>query len=173
MPGFGKDQKGQILWRTASVATLTISPQTVIELDQLLEDLTEDFRILKMELYCVIDPVAEEDYADGPVLLLVADGDLTIAEIEECIESGAIERGDQVELEESHRPVWPLGLMQSGQFSDADSAGILTWEGVWKPRWTFTNGNGIRLVSYLLAGNALAGTVNFRYVAKFFGVWVT
>lgn len=163
--GFGKDGKGIIMYDGLSQALGTLTSFDVAEVGVLnAQTMTEDFRIIKIEGFAAWEaPTSEE----GPIVIGLASGELTDAEIEECLEARPVDRNDRVELEKSSRPVWPLAILGANQ-SNAETAVIDK-----TIRWTFSNDDGWKYWAYSLDGTSLTTGSYVKGLLKIFGVWVT
>lgn len=163
MPGFGKDGKGQILYSVGrgSTSAQSLAAGSVATFGG--QAPTEDIRILRMDGHIV----AEVCSSDDVIIVGLADGELTDAEIEECLEAQAVDANDNVALERSHRPVWVLGRLQP-----TNEGTVQALDFAWDKRWTFSDGEGWTLWAYNLGATALAAGVLMDYFVKFFGVWV-
>lgn len=169
MPGFGKDGKGQILYSEVSGSAITLANANTVE-KLLTLAATEDFRLLKAELYLCIAGIAAGN-ADDPILVGIADAELSATEIEEALKATPTDRNDNALLERTHRPVWPLGwLMPDGITADsATRYGTFTWS----QRWTFSGDDGWCLWYYNLGDANMAGTPELHCLCKWYGVWVS
>ncbi len=168
--GFGKDGKGVIIRQQDRMVLLTLASKTVIKQDTP-PAITEDFRILKTRILPNMEGATDAE-ADGPIIIGIADDELTVTEIKEALEATPLDPNDNVSNERAMRPVFVLGQLE---FLAAASAGVLTapqtpW--IDKRPWTYSNAAGWTIFAYNVGGSALAtgGIVNF-YV-EFYGVWV-
>ncbi len=169
--GFGKQGTGAILRETASVALGGLTNITAIKLASGLA-ITEDFRILKTELYAHIKNLTG---GDGEGLLLgLANGELTVAEIVECIEAdGPEDRNDRVLQERAERfvkliagVITPLGILNT-QFLNENGGPMITV----KPRWTFSDPEGWDYFVYNTSDDITTGAT-CTLTAVHYGVWV-
>ncbi len=130
--------------------------------------------MLKTELFCLLTGVTPGEM-EG-MLIGLADGDLTIAEIEEAIEAnGPLGPNDVVLSEQSMRPVWLLGGVQAQAASQSEVTMSNETGGlkiVAKPRWTFARTKSWNWFLYNIGAAPLTGAVA-KVFAKSFGVWVT
>lgn len=164
LTGFGKDGKGQVIYRTSSTGFALGALGAGSGVLSSIFQPTEDFRVLKAEVFVSIDTLDEDD----PALVVgFCDGELTLAEVEECLESTVVDANDNVELEESHRPVWPVGIPSPGALDTRR-----TLHATWTPRWTFGDDEGFDMWVYNLGPNAIAAGAQVVYMIKFWGVWV-
>ncbi len=163
--GFGKDGKGVILYEQVAITLGALAARDVEAADANYS-MSDDFRIIKSEYYM--------DYgtqAAGDVIIVgIADGELTAAEIEECIEASPTDRNDNLTNERAMRPVWPLEILGE----NSTGSGNLLKEGSTSLKWTFSDAEAWQWWAYNLdASNALTtGGIVFIF-AKHFGVWVT
>ncbi len=170
--GFGKDGKGVIIIEKKSQALLTLAEDAGLIISTKLATL-ERFRMLKSELTCTITGVGGTEL--GGLELYLADGDLTLAEIEAAIEAnGPLGPNDQIAEAIAERPVFRVGAADfSGTAADAGhllnemGGPILTV----KPRWTFARTKSWNWVIYNNGPAPTTGSV-VKIQAKSFGVWV-
>ncbi len=160
--GFGKDGKGQILWDALNQGLGALAAKDVVAFGA--RAIQEDFRILRLDYYAAWKAAAAGD----AVLFGLADGALTAAEIEECIENQALDSNDVPAIEQSMRPVWPMDML-------VDSAGgTPNVSGSIKPRWTFKDTDSWQYWAYNPdSSTALTTGGELPLVCKIFGVWVT
>ncbi len=169
--GFGKDGMGVIIKQSISQAILTLATDTGLLITAKPATL-ERFRMLKTEVYANVEGLSEQGRS---LSLWLADGDLSLAEIEEAIEltAGPLGPNDPVNAAIAERPVWFLGSVGGGTPSahvhDREANGTLC---VLKPRWTFARTKSWNFVLYNIGAAPTTGaTINLR--VKNFGVWVT
>ncbi len=169
--GFGKDGKGVIIRESRSQALSGLSNGAGIIIGTKLATL-ERFRMLKIEVYCNVNALTS---TEGTGLLLgLADGDYTIAEIEAAIENnGPLGPNDTEDAEVSMRPIWWLGAVDretgvDGLFENETGGHRL----VFTPRWTFSRMKSWNFFVYNLGTNLTTGASAILR-AKSFGVWVT
>ncbi len=171
--GFGKGGTGAIIKERTSVALSTLGQNIAIKIDGAPVAITDDFRILKSEVFCEIEGLTS---GQGNGLMLgIADDELTVAEIAEAInQSGPVDRNDNVANERAMRPVWLISALDElggavvGRFhGDAGGSRI-----EWKKRWTFSNPEGWIFFIWNESA-ALTTGATARLVATHYGVWVT
>lgn len=164
MTGFGKDGRGVILYNASSANTALQgnAAGTVGKFGGYAPE--EDFRILRMDFFVSARLVEANE---EPMLIGLADNELTAAEIEEAIEASPVDRNDHLAMERSHRPVWLLGLLRREGASTT-----LYLEGSWDKRWTFSDTEGWTFFGYNMGANAYDANVVVDVVAKYYGVWV-
>ncbi len=106
--GFGKDGKGAILRDTVAISAGTLAQGVAVIGGGL--GLQEDFRILKTEVVAGIVAMTE---GQGQGLLLgIANGDLTIAQIAECLDAnGPIGPSDRLQTERTERSCHVVGVL--------------------------------------------------------------
>ncbi len=171
--GFGKDGKGAILYdRVADGAVGALAARDVVLLNGSYSSaLLEDFRIIKMDYWLSVTPSQAVTLINGPMLIGLADSRYSAAEIEECIESTVLNRGNTDE-ELAMRAVWPLEMIN---VPDADAGDIsdLVRKGSVNIRWTFTNPNGWKWWVYNASAGAFASGNLLQVQSKIFGVWVS
>ncbi len=170
--GFGKDGKGQILYDYVPITLSTLSTKDVISAPSD-NSLTEDFRILKTEYWIQWTPALTDGF-EGPVVIGMAAGGLTSAEIEEALEARPSDTSDYPAIEQVMRPVWPL--VNSMFFADG-AAGFTAsmaqpLHGTFNPKWTFPNPDGWVWWVYNQGSIVLATGGSMFIFAKHWGVWV-
>ncbi len=169
--GFGKDGKGVIIRESKSQDVGTLAFGAALFVTTALPTL-ERFRMLKTELIATVISVTTGEL--NGLFLGLADGDLTLPEIEASIEqNGPVGPNDTVANEVALRPIWWLGA------TDRETGSELVFENERgghmmeaTPRWTFARTKGWNLFIYNLGAAPTTGaTVKVRQ--KSFGVWVT
>lgn len=171
--GFGKDGKGQIVEINISQALGTLDTSTGIIIGTKIA-LLERFRVLKTLLHADVKAMTS---GEGRLLkLYLADGDLTLVEIELQIESqGPVGPNDVPAAAIAERPVFLVGSM--GYSSDTTEAPFYdvnmgTPSIVAKPRWTFGRTKSWNFVVYNVGAQLTTGATAV-VTGKMFGVWVT
>ncbi len=162
--GFGKDGKGQIFYETSILA-----PGALAAKDALVDPngqynqgtLLEDVRILKSEIKIDV----RSGTAGDVVLIGMANGELSAAEIEGSLESTPLNSNDRGELEKALRAVFPIVQFTIGD----DPASI---DIVKTLRWTFNNPEGWSWWMYNPRTAAMTTGAEIILFAKHFGVWV-
>jgi len=169
--GFGKDGKGVIMRENRSQALGTLAALSALIIGTNLAT-TERFRMLKAEIWATLTGLTT---GEGTGLLFgLADGDLSVAEIEEAIESnGPLGPNDTVTEEQASRAVWLFGAIdrETGTeaiFENEDGGHML----VLKPRWTFASVKSWNWFVYNMGAAPTTGATIFIR-GKSFGVWVT
>ncbi len=180
--GFGKDGKGVIIHEQRTQAIGTLASDTDLLIGTKLA-MTDHFRMLRAEVNAVISGGTAAAAEQSGMLLGLAEGSLTIAQINECLEvNGPVSRSSRVPEEQSNRPVWLIGAFERSDIGDTiwnlvPLAGFADEKGgthgvVVKPRWTFGD-EGVGW-NWFLRNNGPAPTTgaNVRIMTKDFGVWV-
>ncbi len=170
--GFGKGGNGAIIKERTSVALGTLGQNVVIKIDGAPVTLTEDFRLLKSEIFAEI--IALTGGEGASLIFGIADDELSVAEIAEAINlSGPVDRNDNLSNERAMRPVWlisaldELGGATVGRFHGSSGGPMMEW----KKRWTFSNPEG--WIFFLFnEGAALTTGATIRVVATHYGVWL-
>ena len=165
MTGFGKSGKGQIIYFNGDLALGALGADVVISTEASSYALEEDFRILKMDIFASLVGLTEGQGLS--VVLGLADGELSDAEIEECLTAKPDNTNDNVPLERSHRPVWPIESFVV-ETPSGDGARL---HAEWSQKWTFANPSGFQLFVYNF-GPALSTGATLHWFAKIYGVWV-
>ncbi len=168
--GFGKDGKGVIFRQSLAQSIGTLAADTVL-LISTKPAILERFRIIKSEVWATI--VAKTDGEQRGMVLGLADGTLTLAEIEEAIESnGPLGPNETVEAEIGMRPMWMFGASVFADGTDGiflnEDGGPLMSETI---RWTFSR---TASWNWFLYNSGVAPTTGstIKLRAKNFGVWV-
>ncbi len=167
--GFGKDGKGVIIHLDAGPTGLsTLASKAAVQVAAL--PVTEDFRALKIEAHWTGGAFTGDD---DKVLLGIADGELSAAEIAECINAdGPLDRNDNLTRERAERPVWLLeGILPSIDGGTTIVTGYAYTE--WTKRWTFSNPEGLQFFVYNPDTDALTTGAGVSVTATIYGVWVT
>ncbi len=170
--GFGKDGKGAIVYDNRSQALGGLAGDVGIIVTTK-PAITEDFRMLKSVITASITGLTAGEGAD--LQLWLADGDLSLAEFEECVEvQGPLSSHDIVGNERTLRACFLVG---KARYTDITSTrqqvegmnGSLIME--IKPRWTFGETTSWNWIVYN-DGNAVTTGATIRLKAKNFGVWI-
>ncbi len=170
--GFGKDGKGVIIRESRSQAIGTLASQTALLIGTKLVTL-ERFRMLKVEMLASIIGATASELRG--MWLGIADGDLSVTEIEEAIEAnGPLGPNDTVIAATAERWVMMLGMVEETgatvrAFDKADSGGHLL---TLNPRWTFSRTKSWNYFLYNMGEAPTTGS-SVLIRAKSFGVWVT
>ncbi len=169
--GFGKDGKGVIIRESRNQLLGALDNQAGIIIDTKLATL-ERFRMIKNETHAAIVSLTS---GEGTALLLgIADGDLTLAEIEAAIEAQLpLGPNDSVGAAIAERYTMIIGAMDretgtSGIFEN-DNGGHKMANTI---RWTFSRTKSWNYFVYNLGEQLTTGS-NCFLRAKSFGVWVT
>jgi len=172
--GFGKDGKGVIIYESRSQAIGVLGANAGILVGTKLAT-TDNFRMLKGEVTAILSGLTA---AEGQGLLFgIADGDLTLVEIEEALDlNGPLDMGDLVIAEQAGRPVFVLGVYEimevastQGLFRDKlTGAPMITH----KTRWTFRDASKGWNYFVYSPGAAFTTGATVKIHAKSFGVWV-
>lgn len=166
---FGKNNKGIIIKESLSQAIGALAASTGIRITPQI-GVEEDFRILKSEINAFIKGINSNN--DGNRLLLgIADGELSLAEIEEAIElNGPKDRNDRVADEQATRPAWIIG-----RFRQDGVATVAYLDRKFKQPWTFSDTEGWAFFIYNMDGSTAIDNTNTPTLylrAKHYGVWV-
>ncbi len=179
--GFGKQGTGVIVKENRTQALGTLAAKTPILIGTKLT-MAEDFRMLRNELYAICSNLDPANNAN--LLIGLAHGDLTVAEVEAALEvQGPIDRDDIVVNETVMRPVWFLGSLQRAHtdvttgtpipgnipFLDRETNAQMC---ISKNRWTYGPAAWNYFIYNLGSNNLVTGAV-VQINAKSFGVWVT
>ncbi len=169
--GFGKDGKGVIIRESRSQALGGLANNVAIAIGTKLATL-ERYRMIKLELWASMIGLTG---GEGDALIIgIADGDLSIAEIEAAIESnGPLGPNDAIQAPIAERLVILLGGIDHEIGTEAlfhnNEGGFMMSKTI---RWTFARTKSWEFFVYNLGTTLTSGsTVQIR--AKSFGVWVT
>ncbi len=164
MPGFGKDKKGAILYDHIDFDLATLAARDVVSGNSSYTALEQDFRILKSDFFVDFAPQAAGDI----ILWGIADGNLSAAAIESCIEAVPLEQNSLLN-EEAMRAVFPLGILGE----NSAGSGNLVQKFSHSLRWTFRADDGWVYWAYNLDdATALTTGSELSIFAKHFGVWL-
>ncbi len=169
--GFGKDGKGQVLWDLVTITLGALAARDVIsQASTTGSALKEDFRILKTKYYIAW---RAPDFAEGPIVIGMAPGQMSAAEIEEALESTPTDTSDVPEIEQSNRMVWPLEIMMLQNDGTLSDGGKAIAQGEVMTKWTFPDPDGWNWWTFNLDSVApLTTNGRIEIFAKHFGVWV-
>ncbi len=171
--GFGKQGTGQIIREKISNAALgALAGEDVVKIASDVT-LVDDFRILKSEIIAVILGLTT---SEGTGLILgMANGELSAAEVEECLEiDGPVNPNDRERTEKAMRNCKNIAFAVPGNlntemvFENDEGGRLITM----KHRWTYNNPEGWDYYVYNI-GAALTTGATVQLVATHFGVWVT
>ncbi len=170
--GFGKDGKGAIVIEQRSQALGALGALTGVIVGTKLP-LIDDYRYLKGEIMAGIVDLTS---GQGQNLILgLADGNMTLAEIEEAMETnGPVSKQDPVAANTAERPVFVIGALGStgtfyARMLDAKTGNPMIEA---KPRWTFGATSFWNYFVYNQADAAITTGATFLLQSKVFGVWV-
>lgn len=168
--GFGKDNMGVILRQGISQALLTLATDTGLIITAKPVTL-ERFRMLKSEVYGNVEGLQTGE-GRGLSLWLV-DGDLTLAQFEEAIETeGPLGPNDPIPAAVSERFTHFVGAFGGQVLTHLHDREANAPFCTIKPRWTFARAKSWNWIIYNIGPALTTGaTVNLR--VKNFGVWVT
>ncbi len=173
--GFGKDGKGAILVEAPTEPLLTLAASTglIISANEIGSGLLERFRVIKTEVVARVQ-IGTFVAGDGPLGLYLVDGDLSLAEFEEAIETvGPLGPNDSVSADRVERFNKLFGLINFVEENSAAGAMLNGGMPVEKTiRWTFARAKGWNWIVYNFGG-ALTTGASIRLQCKHFGVWVT
>ncbi len=169
--GFGKDGKGVIFRENLSIGIGTLAAFAALKIGTA-PAILERFRIIKAEIIATVTGVTSGEL--NGLYLGLADGTLTLAEIEASIEAnGPLGPNETAEAEVSMRPVWWFGATHHNEtltevtFENETGGPIM--EKVL--RWTFSRTQAWDWFVYNMGTAPTTGaTLSLR--SKLFGVWV-
>ncbi len=172
--GFGKDGKGVVFTslNTQALGALAADTGIVVGTNPAL---LERFRVLKaMVTCCITDLTADEG---SGLKLYMADGDLSLSEIEESLEAnGPLGPNDKILSERALRPIYEVGAGLDSSGTPTNGRMLRNAEGGHllevKPRWTFARTKSWDWIIYN-QGKVLTTAAQAKVMAKIFGVWVT
>ncbi len=158
----------QILWNQANVNSAGMIPASNDFIGFFPTVVTTPFRIAKAE---GIIAVEQSDIGTSEVIYwFIADGSLTDAEIEECIEAKTLDIGDQVTSERSHRRVKFLTDADGLPIYMSKEQPVVSFST--KVNWTFREGKGWTIGAYNPHTSGWVGSDDYGLVVKYYGVWV-
>ncbi len=170
--GFGKQNTGVILRHRGNITLTTLATIAAKKADSTLT-LTEDFRLIKSMITATLTDFTG---GEGPILLGLADNELSEAEIAECINAaGPLDRNDNLARERAERPVWIIGQFDGaaadGVVNDGQMIDTVKQKSV--PSWTFSNPEGFTLFAFNNSAALLTTGAEVRFQSTYYGVWVT
>ncbi len=172
--GFGKDGTGVIIRDNDQITLGALNANAAIKQANPLV-LAEDFRVLKSEHFLTMES-ATFVAGDGPIVVGIANNELTAAEIAECLNTdGPLNRNDRGNTENAMRAVFPFIQLD---FIQKSSAGGATEINLGKAvvdthRWTYSDPEGFTLFAFNHGGSALTTGGILRNLSTYYGVWVT
>jgi len=167
--GFGKNKTGVIIKEDISQALGALGGGSAILIATGQGTMLSAFRMLKSKIAGQVTGLTSGE-AKGQLMLGIANGNLTLAEIEAAIESnGPVDRSDRVLTELAERAVFYIGrFMPPGvvatdfMFGDFEP----------KVRWSFGETDGWNFFVHNLDATALTTGATVRLKATHFGVWI-
>ncbi len=164
--GFGKDGMGTMITHASAITLGTLADGAAIK-EAAGPAITEDFRLISFDIYGFL----QGDTTDENVVLGLADDELSVAEIAEAVvNSGPLDRNDNVGNEQASRPVFLI--QEFGQDGNGNATNMIP--SLRKTiRWTFSAPEGWTLFALNHSGSALTTGAVFRFVGKYYGVWVS
>lgn len=172
--GFGKDKRGVIRRRKAETVLSTLADKTALQIAQI--SCEQDYRLLKAEIFASMIGLTS---GEGTGLRLgIADAELSVTEIKECLEAnGPVDRNDRDLQEKAERWVHLIGTFHGnpttgseGNFCAEMGGPLIVFKG--KP-WTFQNAEGFQIFVYNDTGSALTTGSSIRLNMTHYGVWVS
>ncbi len=166
---------GVIIRERQTIALGGLADDAAIKLSQL--TLSEDFRMLKSEVICVVNNLAT---LQGTGLVLgIANNELSVAEIAAAILiNGPLDRNDRDGHEKAMRNVKLVSsLMEPGE--DSSNVERMFRNGAGGPitevkhRWTYSNPEGWCWFIFNGTGAAITTGASVELIATNYGVWVS
>ncbi len=170
--GFGKDGKGVIIRESRNQTIGTLGAGVALIVGTKLATL-ERFRIIKAELIASVFGATAGD--QNAMFVGLADGDLTVAEIEAAIEAnGPLGPNDRITMAIAERPAWWFGVTEQEPNADPRAFKGRNGSPVMEEtiRWTFARTKSWNWFVYNM-GEAPTTGATVRIRSKLFGVWVT
>lgn len=169
MSNFTKNPKSVILRENPSIDITSLAAETAVKAAANL-NLQQGFQMLKMKIYGVLDVASIDDV----VMLGICYDDLSVAEIEECIElAGPTHAGLVTEGERTMRKVFPLIVMggeaiNQRAINDGNNRPLEI-----KFRWTFSEDVQWSWFAYnVTSGVFNADTSLNNLFVEYYGVWL-
>ncbi len=164
--GFGKDGKGVIIRERDTITLGALATITAIKSGSQINP-TDDFRLIKTEYFIGVEGMTS---GEGPVLIGLADNELSVTEIAGSIGAdGPVDRNDRGGEEAATRAVWVLDAI----FSQVFPGGSSSTKGEKTFRWTFSNPEGWTFFAFNNDPNTLTTGTIVHFYAVHYGVWVT
>ncbi len=168
--GFGKDGKGVIIRERDTITLGALNSLAVVKQDNPLV-IGDDFRMIKAQILPYLSGATPVEN-DGPVIIGIADDELSVTEIAEClVAAGPLDRNDNLANERAMRPVFEIAQLPFVDDTSETVQYVLPLEKV--VRWTFSNPEGWTLFAFNNGGSALTTGGVISLLNKFYGVWVT
>ncbi len=174
--GFGKDGKGVIIVEGRSQALGTLASSAGILIGTKLAIL-ERFRMLKAEITARVSGLTVGEIHGSRLYL--ADGDLTLVEIEAQIESnGPLGPNEIAPADIAERPVFLAGVFEENGAGGGTPIALCKDKEtnapvvMLNPKWTFARTKSWNWVLYNATGSAFTTGASVSILAKEFGVWV-
>ncbi len=171
--GFGKDGRGAIIREQTSGSIGALSAQDEVQIGTALA-LIDDFRILKTELFAHVRGLTAGEGNGG--ILVMADGDLTSAEVEAALEVDApLAANDSVGAAVAERWTKTVAALVVDDVTNTfatfrgDNGGTMITV---KPRWTFGAASRWKWYFYNQSGATIQTGATVELIATHFGVWI-
>ncbi len=169
--GFGKDGKGAIIQESQVVALAALTSLESIAFGNALA-ITDDFRILKSEISCLIEGLTAGEGLG--LMLYLFDGDLSTSELNSSLTlDGPLNANDSVAAAIAER--WAKHVATFGGGASTTQGLLLGPEGgdpiTITPRWTF-GASSWKWAIWNNSGANLTTGATARLRAKHYGVWI-
>ncbi len=171
--GFGKDHRGVILRNTIAQALGTLAQNIAVSAGSI--GINEDFRLLKTLAVAGLTGLTA---GQGNTLMLgIANGELSIAEISECLAAnGPTGPSDRNRIERAERQVHIVGVLERndpadtvGSFRDVNSGAPMITD---KFPWTYTDQDSWQWFVFNPSAAGVTTGASLHLVATHYGVWV-
>ncbi len=171
--GFGKDDKGVIVYESRSQALSGLSGNAGILVGTKLAT-SEDFKMLRNETTAMLTGLTVGQ--GGGLLFGIADGDLTLVEIEEALDrNGPLTRVDSDGMNVANRAVFITGVYEprsldedEGLFRDKITDALILSS---KLRWRFHKTASWNYFVYN-AGTTITTGASVKIHSKSWGLWL-
>ncbi len=167
--GIMSDNHTTILQESSGISLGTLADRTAIKGTAF--GLTEDVVLVKSEYLVHVDDLPLDD---GPVFFGIADENLTVAEIKECLDQDG-PKGPELreETEQASRPVFLICQMGQGQGNSLNT--IVPNDGmpiVRTHKWVYRSATGWNHFAFNDSGEAFATGGVLRFQAKHYVRWI-
>ncbi len=170
--GFGKNDTGVIIRDVTAGAVGSLPAVTAVAFAG--PAITDDFRMLKMESLGIVTGLTTTEYES--LIFGIANADLSVTEIKECIEAnGPLNRNDRDLQEFAMRNVKVISQLKHERGPLEPTTVRLDHNDlpvVSKHRWTYSKGVGWQYFLYNRGSQTLTTGAIFRSLHTIFGLWL-
>lgn len=166
--GFGKNKTGVIIKEDISQVLGTLAGGGAILIGTNQATMLSAFRMLKSLITAQVTGLTSGEGMNS-LMLGIANGNLSLAELEASIESnGPVDRSDRILTELAERAVWYIGRFHGPGFASS----LASLDAIFKARWSFGETDGWNFFIHNLDASALTTGATVRMKVTHFGVWI-